>query len=184
GEHGYNWAPTVLTSATDLESKFRVKYDNEYLYVLEERTDDGFGATADTSKIDWTADAGAIYFDTDGNWVSSTYYAGDFAVMFNADASGTPNVWLRKGSEDGKRTERKMDPSEYKAVLTKSDTGYVYEIAIKWSAIGSFRPTYGKSVGMTMLSIDGDPDAMGGGRQIMWHGNGDAQANWGKMTFK
>ncbi len=184
GEHGYNWAPTALATATDMEAKFRVKYDNEYLYVLEERSDDGEGPTADTSKIDWTADSGAIYLDTDGKWVGSTYYAGDFAVMFNRDASGVPNVWLRKGSDDGKKSERKLEAGEYIAVINRTDSGYVYELAIKWSAIGSFRPTWGKTVGMTMLAIDGDPNLMGGARQIMWHGNGDAQENWGKMTFK
>ncbi|MBQ1264024.1 MAG: hypothetical protein IIY04_01230, partial [Oscillospiraceae bacterium] len=58
-----------------------------------------------------------------------------------------------------------------------------YELSINWSVVTSgYRPSAGAEVGMTMLALDGDM-AYSNTRQIMWHGNGDTQANWGILKF-
>lgn len=91
-DHGFNWQPATLQTEADLKSESRMKWDNEYLYILEERTDNGHVGTSKTGGIDWTVDAGITYLDTDGNWNGATYYAGDAAVYFTTTTDGTPNV--------------------------------------------------------------------------------------------
>ncbi len=182
---GKNWNVTSLATDADLSSKFRVTWDNNYLYVMENRTDDGFIATAKADGIDWTADTGALYISTDGAHVGNGYYKGDNAIIFNIGTDGQPNLWIRQGGDGANKTERKMVAGEYTAAFTRGAGGnYVYEVAIPWSVLGDFRPAYGKQVGITALAIDGDEGLVGGGRQIMWAGAGDDQTTWALGTLK
>ena len=72
------------------------------------------------------------------------------------------------------------------AVRSITESGYVCEVAIPWSLLTngtfSYSPSVNNSVGMTLLAIDHDQTTTGG-RQIMWHGNGDTQDNWGVLKF-
>ncbi len=184
-QHGFNWNANAFSGDEDMTVKYRVKWDNKNIYVLEERIDNMHALNENTAAINWTTDAGALYIDTDGTDGSTNYTPGDFAVHWSVDAAGKPTLWRRTGTNDRKKIETNlMAGVDYSAAYTLGENGNrIFEIAIPWSTLGGYKPAAGATIGMTTLAIDSDPGNTSSPRQIMWHGYGDAQSAWSKMTF-
>lgn len=177
--HGTVWG--TMHGEADLQSKYRLKWDKQYLYLLEERQDDLLWFTHSDSEL-YKSDATMLFLDLDHDKRGSMYRDGDYAIMVTANSpDGTPKIILREGHDSGMR-ERQFTEATVEATINSN--GYVMEVAIPWSVLKviPFTPKNDLKVGMTLLATDNDgPEKWG---QIMWVGNGDGQENWADMIFK
>ena len=185
-DHGNIWGD--IGGTDDLDVEFYLQWDNEYLYLLEIRTDDYLKAAyAMGTAPQYDIDASMLFLDMDGVRDGAKYFSGDFAVHYSFNSDNEPVIYLRKGSEDGSsKSHTLLAADAVEAVRTLTDTGYVCEIAIPWNLFVngdfSFTPVRNATMGMTLLAIDHD-ESISGGRQIMWHGNGDTQDSWGVLKL-
>ncbi|MCQ6559520.1 sugar-binding protein [Paenibacillus mendelii] len=162
----------------NLETNYKIKWDNEHLYVLEQRQDDSFQFTETGSQM-YLSDASMLFLSLNGSKVGSTYLDGDYALMFTAGGpDGQPHMFIREGHNDGV-TEYPL--TQGTIASTVNDNHYTVEIAIPWSALQTipFTPAEGATIGMSVLATHG-PTNWG---QIMWVGNGDDQSKWADLRF-
>ena len=179
--HGYIWGD--IAGEEDLKSEYRIKWDADNLYLLEERTDDQARRAVGSNGPKYDVDASMLFLDLDGKQDGSKFFEGDYAVHYTLNSDNVPVVWLRYGDEQGNKHHRLLESSEYTFGVTLGEGGsWTVELAIPWSIFGGYTPESAAKAGMTVLAIDHD-DGTSGGRQIMWHGNGDTQANWGMIMF-
>lgn len=184
-DHGFIWGSFENTA--DLSVSYRLKWDSNNLYLLEERTDNYIkNAYTEGATPQYDIDASMLFLDLDGVRDGAKFFTGDFAVHYSFDADNEPVVYLRTGTEAGDKNHTLLADGVVTAVRSITESGYVCEVAIPWSLLTngtfSYSPSVNNSVGMTLLAIDHDQTTTGG-RQIMWHGNGDTQDNWGVLKF-
>ena len=168
------------TDAADLTSQYRVRWDDDALYLLEERSDDSLTFSSDGPAL-YGSDASMFFLDLGDEPSGSIYRDGDYAILAAPESpSGGPRIWLREGRDAGAR-EIPLDAATIAATVT--DTGYTMEIAVPWSAlqVTPFAPEIGMEIRFTVLATDNDGDGDWG--QIMWAGTGDDQAKWGALRF-
>ncbi|TLS53922.1 hypothetical protein FE782_00775 [Paenibacillus antri] len=168
------------TSAADLRSRYRVQWDRQYLYLLEQREDDVLNFTENANRM-YLSDATMLFLDINHDKTGSQYLSGDYAVMLSPSGTdGAPHAYIRQGNDAGVLEYPITDT----IVGSSIDGGaYTMEVAIPWSSLQTtpFAPAGGTIVGMTILSTDNDgPDDWG---QIMWIGDGDDQAKWADMQL-
>ncbi|GGD77505.1 sugar-binding protein [Paenibacillus nasutitermitis] len=163
----------------NLQSTYRIKWDDHNLYLLEERQDDRFQFT-ETADTMYLSDASMFFLSLDGKKVGSAYQDGDYALMFTAGGpDGQPHMFMREGHNSG-MTESPFTAGTIASVI--DGNRYTVELSIPWSSLQTvpFAPGTDKSIGMSILATHG-PDAWG---QIMWVGNGDDQSKWADMKFR
>ena len=183
--HGYVWGS--FAGEEDLTATYRLAWDSENLYMLEERVDNYWkpAYTVGANPL-YDVDATMLFLDLDGLRDGTKFFPGDFAIHYSFDAEGTPIVYLRTGTDTGNKNHTLLREGDVQIARTVTSDGYICEIAIPWSLLTNdsfrFTPQAGSQVGMTVLAIDHD-ELTSGGRQIMWHGNGDTQDNWGVLKF-
>ncbi|UVI27362.1 sugar-binding protein [Paenibacillus spongiae] len=177
-KHGTVWG--AETDAQDITSKYRIKWDDNNLYLLEERTDDAQQFTETGSKM-YLSDATLLFLDLDRGKNGTAFRDGDYSVFLTPSGpDGQPHMFMREGHNGGVQEFPYTDGTIASTVRTD---GYTMEVAIPWSSlqIMPFSPADGKTVGMTLLATDNDGPGNWG--QIMWLGDGDNQLNWGDMKF-
>ncbi|MBO5070528.1 MAG: hypothetical protein J6C37_09230 [Roseburia sp.] len=185
-DHGYVWGDIGDTS--DLDVEYRMKWDEDNLYLLEKRTDNYIKYNYNVGSTPlYDIDASMLYLDLDGKQDGAKYFEGDFAIHYSVQSDGTVIAYLRTGSEDGTKNHTQLTVgTDVQICYQETEDGYVFELAIPWSLFAngdfSYTPDVNTVVGMTVLAIDHD-ESTSGGRQIMWHGNGDTQENWGTMKL-
>ena len=168
------------SSPADLTSTFRAVWDDEALYISEERTDDVVSFTESGEAL-YLSDAIMVFLDTANDKTGAIYGDGDYAVLATpSDPDGESHVYLREGHDTGADTI--VLPGARIAADIRDD-GYTLELAIPWSALSvtELTPGIGTEYGFSLLSTDND----GGGDwgQIMWSGVGDAQSGWGTLRL-
>lgn len=176
--YGMIWGEEA--DAADLTSRYRVRWDDEHLYLLEKRTDDSLNFTETGARM-YLSDATMLFLDLGHDKLGSVYKDGDYALFFTPSGPDEqPHMYIREGRDDG-AVEREFTNGEIAGTIT--DTGYTMEVAIPWSALQvlPFTPEAGLKIGMSLLATD--QDGQGNWGQIMWVGDGDNQANWADMTF-
>ena len=183
--HGYVWGS--FADDDDLTATYQLTWDSENLYMLEKRVDNYLkpAYTVGANPL-YDIDATMLFLDLDGVRDGTKFFTGDFAIHYSFDADGNPVVYLRTGTDTGSKNHTLLSEGDVQIARTVTSDGYICEIAIPWSLLSnesfSFTPESGNQVGMTILAIDHD-ELTSGGRQIMWHGNGDTQDNWGVLKF-
>jgi len=162
----------------NLRASYRLKWDEEHLYVLEERQDDRFQFTQSGNQM-YLSDATMLFLSLDGTKTGSAYRDGDYALMYTASGpDGQPHLYVREGNDGG---AREYPLTEGTIASTVEEGRYIAELAIPWSALQTvpFAPAEGGKIGFSVLATHG-PDGWG---QIMWVGNGDDQARWADLRF-
>jgi hypothetical protein len=163
-----------------LTVRYRIKWDEENLYLLEEREDDALHFTETANQM-YLSDATLLFLDLDRNRSGSVFRDGDYALfMTPSGPDGQPHLFIREGRNEGMR-EYPFEGGRIGADIR--ETGYTMEVAIPWSKLQTipFAPESGTLVGMTLLATDNDGPGKWG--QIMWVGDGDAQERWADMRF-
>ncbi|WP_179215461.1 S-layer homology domain-containing protein [Paenibacillus sp. MY03] len=166
-------------------SKYRMRWDNDNLYLLEERTDDSLHFPEIGNRM-YESDATLLFFDLKRDKNGSAFRNGDYGIFMTAsgpEPNPTPHMFIREGHNDG-AVEKPFTDGQIASQL-RSD-GYTMEAAIPWSSlqVTPFAPGENLRVGMTLAATDNHgsfADEKWG--QIMWVGEGDGQEYWGDMKF-
>ncbi len=174
--------------SSDLAAVIRALWDEEYLYIAAEVTDD----TVHTGP--GLLDGLALYFDLehDGD-VDSTFAGGDHAIFLAADPDAPPGArrWLR--GSDGGATER--EAPEVRLAVRPTYDGYVLEAAVPLGERGLgggadlFGPPHrGCHIGFAFAVLDVDgPQAVGRGpvkpSELNWWREDDRESTWGDLVF-
>ncbi|MDI4648011.1 S-layer homology domain-containing protein [Cohnella hashimotonis] len=175
--YGALWGNTGTINA-----KYRLKWDDKNLYVLEQREDSEFLFT-ETGANMFSSTASMLFLDIDRNKSGAAYRSGDYAVLFTAGGPDSqPHVFMRQG-EDGGVQQYPLTDAAIQSTIDPEAHKYVLEMAIPWDALQTtpFVPDNDRLVGMSMLAtrkLSGDVWG-----QLMWMGNGDDQANWADMKL-
>ncbi len=168
------------TDAADLTSRYRIRWDDQHLYLLEERTDDSLHFTETGAQM-YLSDATMLFLDLGHDKQGGVYKNGDYALFLTPSGPDEqPHMFIREGRNEG-QIEREFTDGRIAGVIT--DSGYTMEVAIPWSALQTmpFAPGVDRKVGMSLLATD--QDGSGNWGQIMWVGDGDNQENWADMKF-
>ncbi|MBB6670849.1 S-layer homology domain-containing protein [Cohnella nanjingensis] len=173
---------TLWGNTGDIHAKYRLKWDDKNLYVLEQREDSEFLFTEAGANM-FSSTASMLFLDIDHNKKGAAYRSGDYAVMFTAGGPDSqPHVFLRQG-DDGGVQEYTLTDAVIRSNIDTAANKYVLEMAIPWSdlQITPFSPSNDRIMGMSMLSTRKLSGNVWG--QLMWAGNGDDQANWADMKL-
>jgi len=146
----------AVTNSTDLSGNFKALWDDTYLYVLADVTDD---KKVNESANVYDDDAVEVYVDIN-NDKATTYGANDVQYSFGWNDGTTVGV-LPSG--------RSTTNITYKAV--DKTGGYVIEARIPWTTLqGS--PAIGQLVGMDFMINDDDDNGTRDGK-LSWNASED-----------
>ncbi|GGD82058.1 S-layer homology domain-containing protein [Paenibacillus nasutitermitis] len=165
-----------------LKAKYRMKWDAQNLYVLEEREDSAFAFT-ETGATMYVSTASMLFLDIDHNKNGATYGSGDYAVFFTPSGPDSqPHVFMRRGGDSGKEEEA-LTSAVIESSVDQAAHKYTVEMAIPWSALQTvpFVPANDTKVGMTVAATRNAGPGIWG--QVMWVGDGDDQSKWADMKF-
>ncbi|MFK4761499.1 sugar-binding protein [Microbacterium sp. ZW T5_45] len=168
------------SSRADLTSTFRMVWDQDSLYISEERTDDVVNFSESGEAL-YLSDAIMVFLDTANDKTGASYRDGDYAILATAsDPDGESHVYLREGHDAGADTIV-LDGAQIAADIR--DDGYTLELSIPWAALAvtQLTPATGSEYGFSLLATDNDGAADWG--QIMWSGVGDPQEGWGTLRL-
>lgn len=153
------------TGPEDLSATMKFLWDDEYLYVGVEVTDDLPGKLEKDSMI-WRQDGLQFLIDP-AREMKSKPGKYDYAV---AVGSKGPQAWSYLTADSVKAPVNEAGDFRV-AVKRRADTSgsMTYEAAIPWTRISPFRPAPGKNLGLTMILNEDD----GPGRDsfMAWFGN-------------
>lgn len=156
--------PPTWTDAKDLSGTLKFLWDDQYLYVAAEITDDLTGQPQQ-AKLLWAQDG--IQMLIDGDRPSAQKRGkNDYAMGIGVNG---PQAWCYQAASPA------ILPGEAKDIRISArrkdeKTGnVVYEFAIPWSRLDPFQPKPGANLGMTIALNEDD----GPGREsyLAWFGN-------------
>lgn len=171
---------TVWGEVASLATRYRMRWDAQNLYLLEERTADSF-LFEETGELMFLSDATLLYLDLKHDKREGPLKDGDYTLfMTPSGPDEQPHMFIREGHDDGV-IERKFTDGQIAGIVT--DTSYTMEVAIPWSALQvmPFAPEVGSQIGMSMIATHNDEHGNWG--QVMWVGDGDNQARWANLKF-
>ncbi len=154
----------TVTNAADLSGTIKALWDNSYLYVLSEISDD---ALKNDSQNSYDDDGVEVYVDVNNDKATS-YGTNDRQFTFGWNDGTTVGV-LPSGSSTTGIT--------YSAVAKTG--GYIVEARIPWSTVTG-NPAVGQLVGFDFM-INDDDDGTGRDGKLSW--NAAVDSAWTKPTF-
>ena len=144
----------VVDDAADLEASFRALWDDDYLYVLVEVTDDALVGVPEGGQI-YNFDGVEVYVDGN-NGKGEAYDDDDRQVVFAYGGDG-----LVGGSG-------RVPLGDALAEQVATATGYVTEFAFPWADLG-VDPRAGYFVGLDVMAVDNDtPGGDRDGKLAWW----------------
>jgi oligosaccharide reducing-end xylanase len=146
----------TVSNSADLSGNFKALWDDTYLYVLADVSDD---IKVNESANVYDDDAVEVYVDINNN-KATTYGANDVQYSFGWN-DGTTIVTLPTG--------RSTTGITYAAVARTG--GYVVETRIPWSTLQG-TPTIGQLVGMDFMINDDDDNSTRDGK-LSWNASTD-----------
>ncbi len=162
-DDGLSEPPGTAATAADLSGSFSIRWDDDWIYLAADVTDNVHDVSGGTSLTWYLKDAVALYLDVPddgdggdgGGWV-----LGDHAFAFVAEPSGPGDGrWWRRGEAKG--SEESQAPPETRLAVVLSETGYRIEAAIPMAPLTErtpdWRPPFaGRSAGFFLLAADPD----------------------------
>ncbi|MDR1061260.1 MAG: hypothetical protein LBL83_08665 [Clostridiales bacterium] len=156
---------------------YRVLWDEENLYVMEERSSPGgLNLSEIGDGASWAVDASGIFLDLTHSKSGNSYTGGGYSIYYTLKQDGNHRVFLRGDAENNL-------PIAGDVVLDaeiRAD-GYTAKLAIPWRLMNvggaPFQPKEGGLVGFSMLAVTGV------GAQVMWVGKGDDKEGWADLLF-
>lgn len=142
----------AVTNASDLSGTFKALWDNTYLYIWADVTDD---TQKNDSQNSYDDDCIEVYVDAD-NAKASTYDANDVQYSFGWNDGTTVGTIPSSYSKTG---------VSYSSV--DKTGGYIIEARIPWTALQA-TPAVGKVLGMDFM-INDDDDGSGRDGKLSWN---------------
>jgi hypothetical protein len=147
----------TIDNANDLSARVKVLYDDQQLYFLYIVTDNTKRASSNNF---WENDGIEIYIDGN-NEKASAYDANDFQFVVRYDGTS-----IQEGHD--------KPTTGIQAVATQNSTGYIVEVKIPWTTIGT-TPSLGKLIGVDFHVNDSDAALRDG--KITWFATEDESYN-------
>lgn len=177
GEYQGGWADE--RSPSDFSTWVRFMWDEEALYIVEQRFDD-YVELGGTGATPWGGSDGNLIFiqtidgGTAGNEDAWSHHI--FYIVGDGEDSGNygGDAWVRicDGSVNSQET---VQYDEIKIATAPADNGFCVEVKVPWSVfaneIPSFVPGENVQIGMSMVPIDFDED--GEFAQLSWFKQAD-----------
>jgi len=142
-----NW-----TGVSDLSARYAVNWDDNFLYLAVQVTDDAHVQTQRGETL-FRGDSVEILLDTDlaGDFASAELSTDDFQIGFSPGAlnGDLPEAWLWFP------TSREGAPTSVSVAAQSTTLGYNLEAAIPWSVFG-IRPNINARFGFTLSISDND----------------------------
>ncbi len=185
-DDGLSEPPGTAATAADLSGSFSIRWDDDWIYLAADVTDNVHDVSGGTSLTWYLKDAVALYLDVPDDGDGGGWVLGDHAFAFVAEPSGPGDGrWWRRGEAKG--SEESQAPPETRLAVVLSETGYRIEAAIPMAPLTErtpeWRPPFaGRSAGFFLLAADPD----GGAEevsQILYGGDDDNDANWATLRF-
>lgn len=148
----------VISGTSENQAQFAALWDNEYLYVAFDVTDDVLIKDSEIFHLD---DAVEIYIDADFN--KGTSYD-EFDRQFMIRSNDT--VW-----------EQNAYTADVLHAFAETAGGYSVEVAIPWSGLG-ITPSQLVKIGFD-VGLNDDDNGVERDGQMIWNGNG---MNWGNTS--
>ncbi|MFZ2653835.1 MAG: sugar-binding protein, partial [Victivallales bacterium] len=166
----------------DVTGKFRLMWDDKFLYLGVEALDDVFVTQPERGKSGFMGDSIEFAFQPD-NLMTQQAPRYEFELYlpdgkppyaasrrFPLDKAGMIDTWMASVTPTGKRADVN------------------YQVAIPWSDLGVEKPSAGKTISFALVLNDCDtPGRLGGGRgRILWFGGLDGGKNpemYGDVTL-
>jgi len=171
---------TVWGEVANLATRYRIKWDVQNLYLLEERTADSF-LFEQTGELMFLSDATLLYLDLEHDKREGPLKDGDYTIFLTPSGPDEqPHMFIREGHNNGV-IEREFTDGQIASRVTA--TSYTMEVAIPWSSLQvmPFAPEVGSLIGMSLIATHNDENGNWG--QIMWVGDGDNQSRWANLKF-
>jgi hypothetical protein len=154
-----NLSGTLNSGVNDLAASYKITYDNTYLYVLVDVTDD---ISNTTGAADWEKDGIEIFIDRGNEKIGCcSYDANDYQFTFVRNGvingNGKPITGITSG------VTAKAGP-----------TGYIMEVRIPWTSIVGGYPAAGTYMGFD-VGINDDDDGGTRDNQMTWNNGGFEQ---------
>jgi len=177
---GKSWQ---IGGETDLDATVALLWNDDYLFVAAEVTDDVHDVGDIVPGQWWWDDGISFFFNLSADMEGDGWLDGDNAFTFLFTGEQTENaVWWRQGHNGGAK-EMPAGPGVDRVVVM-NEGGYVLEAAIPMTQLSeNIEYQFGKTVGFTILLADPDNDCQESPCQLMWVGSGDEQSGWGKLVF-
>ena len=185
-DDGPSEPPGTAATAADLSGRFSIRWDDDWIYLAADVTDNVHDVSGGTSLTWYLKDAIALYLDVPDDGDGGEWIPGDHAFAFVADPSGPEDGrWWRRGEAEG--SEESPAPPETRMGVALSETGYRIEAAVPMEPLTERTPEWkppfaGRSAGFFLLAADPD----GGAErvsQILYGGDDDNDANWASLRF-
>jgi len=142
-------------SVTDFSASSRVKWDDQSLYLLIEVQDDNL--VNDSGNQPWKDDAVEVFVDGDNDTVPA-YDANDHQFIFRWN-DDTVHHYQQE-------IPQPVNPEGITCVQKNTETGYLMEIQIDWSAVGT-DPAEEQLIGFD-IQINDDDDHGSREHKIAW----------------
>jgi hypothetical protein len=148
--------------AADLSAKLQYAWDDKYLYVAADVTDDAVGALQMDNEI-WRQDSIQFLIDPSHDALEKT---GKYDISVGVGAKG-PQAWAALSADTS------IPTGEVKEIVIGAKKGaggsQTYEIAIPWTRLAPFKPQVGADLGLTLALNEDD----GKGRRsfMTWFGD-------------
>jgi hypothetical protein len=166
----------------DFNSRFKVCWDLDYLYLYAEVIDDVFDPFTNGKSDSWTWDNVEVFIDLDTNATTNTYDANSTIQL-----RFCPGLLADDGSDSIVETRGRADYAEYITAWDEVAGGYTLEVAIPWVSAAPAAMTLGHNcidsvrtantvIGFDVAVADSDTDGSGdtggrnvdGGQQMFW----------------
>ena len=186
------WSGELPGGDADCSARARLSYDNDYLYVAIEVTDDKVvrNIPSDDVKAPWRSDAVEICIDPSGLGEESTLATFKTGI-FPGTTAGTEARAVRDA--DARQGVIEETAPGMQVATQDTDNGYIVETAIAWKDVpGGKAPESGDTIGLNIIIYDGDdteagPGANIGKARLGWSYHRDAQVlpyHYGRAVIK
>lgn len=176
-------APAIaISEKSGLEGTAKVGWDQEYLYLVVEVSDDTPLRNAQKNDEIWNGDNLEVCLSTDpqADPERGFYTASDWQFGFS---TGDPAQAVPPSSWEWSQLKAPVPGA--RVVARPTEGGYRLEVSLPWAAVRGFQPRAGIEVGFDLALDNGGPAGTRVGQWI-WSGNSSFYSNpaqWGVLEL-
>lgn len=187
GDDGPVEGQGVAGTAADLSGRLALQWDEQWLYLAAQVRDNVHDVDSGDRERWFCRDGVALFLDVPRDGDGPTWFVGDHAFAFTADAALPPEGrWWRHGDQRGR--QEGLAPPQTRLALKLEGAGYTLEAAIPMAALSLFTPAFhppfaGRTLGFMLLLTDPDGGERPFGGQLSYGGDNDNDASWSQLIL-